>query len=80
MGKSLRLTQVERKEISDSKMLEAAIDLIVEKGGDMPSVEVAMLTSAIRTASPPDGRYLMFISDNICPYSSKIVAERFSEF
>ncbi len=32
MGKSLRLTQVERKEISDAKMLEVAIDLIVEKG------------------------------------------------
>ena len=36
---------------------------VVEKGGDMPSVEVAMLTSAIRTATPPDGTYLMFISD-----------------
>ncbi|XXK45376.1 TetR/AcrR family transcriptional regulator [Porticoccaceae bacterium nBUS_17] len=32
MAKALRLTQIERKEISDSKMLEAAIDLIVEKG------------------------------------------------
>lgn len=36
---------------------------VVENGGDIPSVEVAVLTSAIRTASPPDGRYLMFISD-----------------
>ena len=32
MAKALRLTQVERKEISDAKMLEAAIDLIVERG------------------------------------------------
>ena len=31
MAKALRLTQVERKEISDAKMLEAAIDLIVER-------------------------------------------------
>ncbi|RSK40438.1 LamG-like jellyroll fold domain-containing protein [Mangrovimonas spongiae] len=36
---------------------------VVEKGGDIPTVEVQMLTSAIRTATPPDGRYLMFISD-----------------
>ncbi|WP_250434540.1 LamG-like jellyroll fold domain-containing protein [Hanstruepera flava] len=35
----------------------------VGPGGDIPSVEVAVLTSAIRTATPPDGRYLMFISD-----------------
>ena len=32
MAKPLRLTQVERKEISDTKMLEAAIDLIIEQG------------------------------------------------
>ena len=32
MTKPLRLTQVERKEISDTKMLEVAIDLIVERG------------------------------------------------
>ena len=32
MSKALRLTQVERKEISDAKMLEAAVDLIVERG------------------------------------------------
>ena len=32
MSKVLRLTQVERKEISDAKMLEAAVDLIVERG------------------------------------------------
>ncbi len=32
MAKALRLTQVERKEISDAKMLEAAVDLIVERG------------------------------------------------
>lgn len=36
---------------------------VVERGGDIPTVEVAMLMSAIRTATPPDGRYLMFISD-----------------
>lgn len=36
---------------------------VVEVGGDIPSVEVQVLTSAIRTATPPDGRYLMFISD-----------------
>ena len=36
---------------------------VVERGGDIPSVEVQVLTSAIRTATPPDGRYLMFISD-----------------
>ena len=32
MTKPLRLTQVERKEISDTKMLEVAIDLIIERG------------------------------------------------
>ena len=32
MAKPLRLTQVERKEISDTKMLEVAIDLIIEQG------------------------------------------------
>lgn len=32
MAKALRLTQVERKEISDAKMLEAAVELIVERG------------------------------------------------
>ncbi|WP_418513509.1 choice-of-anchor D domain-containing protein [Corallibacter sp.] len=36
---------------------------VVEKGGDIPSVEVAVLKSAVRTANPPNGRYLMFISD-----------------
>jgi len=36
---------------------------VVERGGDIPSVEVAILRSAVRTATPPDGRYLMFISD-----------------
>ncbi|HZW63499.1 MAG TPA: choice-of-anchor D domain-containing protein [Flavobacteriaceae bacterium] len=36
---------------------------VVERGGDIPSVEIAVLRSAIRTATPPDGRYLMFISD-----------------
>lgn len=36
---------------------------VVENGGDFPTVKVAMLRSAIRTATPPNGRYLMFISD-----------------
>lgn len=36
---------------------------VVEKGGDIPTVEVAILKSAVRTATPPNGRYLMFISD-----------------
>jgi len=36
---------------------------VVENGGDIPSVEVQVLKNAIRTATPPDGRYLMFISD-----------------
>lgn len=36
---------------------------VVENGGDFPTVKVAMLRSAIRTAAPPNGRYLMFISD-----------------
>ncbi|WP_417197597.1 LamG-like jellyroll fold domain-containing protein [Bizionia sp.] len=35
----------------------------VGSGGDIPSVEVAILRSAVRTATPPNGRYLMFISD-----------------
>jgi AcrR family transcriptional regulator len=32
MAKAQRLTQIERKEISDSRMLEAAVELIVEQG------------------------------------------------
>ncbi|WP_339633974.1 choice-of-anchor D domain-containing protein, partial [Bizionia echini] len=39
---------------------------VVEKvgpGGDIPAVEVAILKHAVRTATPPNGRYLMFISD-----------------
>ncbi len=36
---------------------------VVENGGDFPTVKVAMLRNAIRTAAPPNGRYLMFISD-----------------
>ncbi|TWO30669.1 choice-of-anchor D domain-containing protein [Seonamhaeicola sediminis] len=31
-------------------------------GGDIPEVEVSIPVSAVRTAAPPDGRYLMFIS------------------
>ncbi|MDT0559405.1 choice-of-anchor D domain-containing protein [Ichthyenterobacterium sp. W332] len=37
---------------------------VVENGGDIPEVEIQILTSAVRTATPPDGRYLMFISDS----------------
>ena len=36
---------------------------VTEKGGDIPTVEVAILKSAVRTATPPNGEYLMFISD-----------------
>ncbi|MEZ4796593.1 MAG: choice-of-anchor D domain-containing protein [Flavobacteriaceae bacterium] len=36
---------------------------VVESGGDVPEVEVQVLTSAIRTAAPPNGQYLMFISN-----------------
>lgn len=36
---------------------------VKENGGDIPSVEVAILKSAIRTAAPPNGIYLMFISN-----------------
>ena len=39
MAKALRLTQVERKEISDAKMLEAAIDLIVERGAEQATLK-----------------------------------------
>jgi len=39
---------------------------VVESGGDVPTVEVQVLTSAVRTAAPPNGQYLMFISDS--PY------------
>ncbi len=35
---------------------------VVEINGDVPSVEVSIPTSIVRTAAPPDGRYLMFIS------------------
>lgn len=31
--------------------------------GDIPTVEVAILKNAVRTATPPNGVYLMFISD-----------------
>ena len=37
---------------------------VVENGGDIPSVEVAVLQSAVRTATPPNGVYLMFISNS----------------
>ena len=39
MPKALRLTQVERKEISDAKMLEAAVDLIVERGAGLVTLK-----------------------------------------
>ena len=39
MAKALRLTQVERKEISDAKMLEAAVDLIVERGAGQATLK-----------------------------------------
>ncbi|NNK59122.1 MAG: choice-of-anchor D domain-containing protein, partial [Flavobacteriaceae bacterium] len=35
---------------------------VIEINGDVPSVEVSIPTSIVRTAAPPDGRYLMFIS------------------
>ena len=35
---------------------------VKETGGDVPSVEVSIPTNTVRTATPPDGRYLMFIS------------------
>ena len=35
---------------------------VVEIAGDVPEVEVSIPTSIVRTAAPPDGRYLMFIS------------------
>ena len=37
---------------------------VSEVGGDIPTVEISLPTSAVRTAAPPDGRYLMFISQN----------------
>ena len=39
MAKALRLTQIERKEISDSRMLEVAIDLIVERGAEQTTLK-----------------------------------------
>jgi len=39
MAKALRLTQVERKEISDAKMLDAAVDLIVERGAGQATLK-----------------------------------------
>ncbi|WP_417290114.1 LamG-like jellyroll fold domain-containing protein [Corallibacter sp.] len=37
---------------------------VKEHGGDIPKVEVSIPVSAVRTANPPDGKYLMFISQN----------------
>ena len=37
---------------------------VVETGGDIPTVEVSIPKSIVRTAAPPDGVYLMFISQN----------------
>ncbi len=39
MAKALRLTQIERKEISDARMLEAAIELIVERGAEQTTLK-----------------------------------------
>jgi AcrR family transcriptional regulator len=39
MAKALRQTQIERKEISDAKMLEAAVDLIVERGAGLVTLK-----------------------------------------
>jgi hypothetical protein len=57
MAKALRLTQIERKEISDSKMLEAAVDLIVERGagqakgrvihGDLQVIDLAIKSGCL---------------------------------
>ncbi|NNK69924.1 MAG: choice-of-anchor D domain-containing protein [Flavobacteriaceae bacterium] len=35
---------------------------VVENGGDIGTVKVSLPSNAVRTATPPDGRYLMFIS------------------
>ncbi|MBT8270749.1 MAG: choice-of-anchor D domain-containing protein, partial [Bacteroidia bacterium] len=35
---------------------------VVENGGDVSTVKVSIPSNAVRTATPPDGRYLMFIS------------------
>lgn len=54
----------------------------VGPGGDIPAVEVAILKSAIRTATPPNGRYLMFISDtpNFDPTADyRVMTEGFNE-
>ncbi len=55
---------------------------VMETGGDMPAVEVAVLRSAIRTATPPNGRYLMFIADtpNFGPTADyRVMTEDFNE-
>ncbi|EMQ94818.1 hypothetical protein D778_00458 [Xanthomarina gelatinilytica] len=55
---------------------------VVESGGDIPTVEVQILKNAIRTATPPDGRYLMFISDtpNFDPTADyRVMTEGFNE-
>lgn len=56
---------------------------VVESGGDIPTVEVQMLRNAVRTATPPDGRYLMFISDtpNFGPTADyRVMTEDTNEF
>lgn len=37
---------------------------VVEVNGDIPKVEVSIPVSSVRTATPPDGNYLMFISQS----------------
>src|SRR5690606_18162665 len=55
---------------------------VMESGGDTPMVEVQILKNAVRTATPPDGRYLMFISDtpNFDPTADyRVMTEGFNE-
>src|SRR5690606_23844658 len=55
---------------------------VMESGGDIPMVEVQILKNAVRTATPPDGRYLMFISDtpNFDPTADyRVMTEGFNE-
>ncbi len=37
---------------------------VVETGGDVPTVQVRIPTSVVRSAAPPNGEYLMFISSS----------------
>ena len=55
MPKALRLTQIERKEISDAKMLEAAVDLIVERGAGQATLKDVGEGRVIHEALPVIG-------------------------